>query len=472
MAVALPVYLLMATPRFSTLARVIAWLGLGLALLPLLSVLASRGSQRCTVVAIGLWVTLYHHLAVFHERVLLLRWGEARISDRSVELSALLAALAVPALWAGWWLGTVVRTRRILPRPQLPIESSWLRIVGSGIVLLSLAADILWLRGELPQDRTAVSAIAWLTPGELGFAMVLLASLQRDNARGFARSLFWVLFGLAAMVALMRGVLTPLIKPLLIYLLGWLFVRRKLRLWPVITALLVVIILQPVKAEFRARVWDRSTRLELWQRAELFAELTVQHWLGDGPALQQDRSQSLQVAAARTAGALQLAHAIEMTPAAVPHQWGATYVYLRHAFIPRVFDPEKPIAQHADVWAAVIYGYTTPAGTAHVMVGLGQLPEAYINFGLFGSLLLLAGVGFLCRLVDDLFAHEHAQSGALVLHLYFVQNLTTTLEGSLAQFWGGVPQTVLFYGLLLAVLSSATTRIIPGPLGMAGLRRA
>ena len=252
-------------------------------------------------------------------------------------------------------------------------------------------------------------------------------------------------------------VLTPLIKPLLIYLLGWLFARRQLRLWPVLTALLAVVVLQPVKAEFRARVWDRSTRMELWQRAELFAELTAQHWLGDGPGLQQDKAQSLQVAAARTAGALQLAHAIEMTPAAVPHQWGATYVYLRHAFFPRVFDPDKPIAQYADVWAAVIYGYTTPAGTAHVMVGLGQLPEAYINFGLLGGLLLLAGVGALCRQIDAIFAHPQAKSGALVLHLYFVQNLTTTLEGSLAQFWGGVPQTFLFYGLLLTVLSSATT---------------
>lgn len=457
MAVALPAYLLLATPRFSTLARVIAWLGLGLALLPLLAVLVKRQSQRCTIVAIGLWVTLYHHLAVFHERVLLLRWGEARIGDRSVELAALLAALAVPALWAGWGLGGLLGTQRWLPRPQLPIASDWLRIVGSGIVLLSLMADVLWLRGELPLDRTVVSTIAWLTPGELGFAMVLLASLQRRDERGPARFLFWALFGMAATVALMRGVLTPLIKPLLIYLLGWLFARRQLRLWPVLTALLAVVVLQPVKAEFRARVWDRSTRMELWQRAELFAELTAQHWLGDGPGLQQDKAQSLQVAAARTAGALQLAHAIEMTPAAVPHQWGATYVYLRHAFFPRVFDPDKPIAQYADVWAAVIYGYTTPAGTAHVMVGLGQLPEAYINFGLLGGLLLLAGVGALCRQIDAIFAHPQAKSGALVLHLYFVQNLTTTLEGSLAQFWGGVPQTFLFYGLLLAVLSSATT---------------
>jgi hypothetical protein len=458
LASALPVYLLFATPRFTLLSRAIAWLGLGLALLPLLRLLASPGARRCTVVAIGLWVTLYHHLAVFHERVLLVRWGEARLSERAIEISVLLAALAVPAMWLGWATGAVWSSSRWLPKPRLAVSPTLLRGVGTAIVLLSLLADVLWLRGELSNERTAVSVIAWLTPGELGFAMVLLPTLSSEHRRGLGRYLFWGLFALAATVALMRGVLTPLIKPLLIYLLGWLFVRRQLRLWPVITALLAIVILQPVKAEFRARVWDRSTRMELWQRAQLFLDLTAQHWLGEGPGLSQDKSQSLQVAAARTAGALQLAHAIEMTPAAVPHQWGATYVYLRHAFIPRVFDPEKPIAQWADVWAAVIYGYTTPAGTAHVMVGLGQLPESYINFGFFGALVLWAFVGLLCRFVDDIFAHPQAQLGALVLHLYFVQNLTTTLEGSLAQFWGGVPQTFLFYGTALAVLGSLTAR--------------
>lgn len=458
MAAALPVYLLLATPRFTSLARGIAWLGLGLSLLPLLWLLAKAGSRRCTVVAIGLWVTLYHHLAVFHERTLLLRWGEARLSDRAVELATLLAALAVPAMWAGWSAGAALFTSRWLPQPRLRVAPGVLRMAGTAIVLLWLLADLLWLRGELPNERTAVSLIAWLTPGELGFAMVLIPTLLDEKPRGLGRYLFWGLFGLAAMVALMRGVLTPLIKPLLIYLLGWLFARRQLRLWPVIAALMAIVLLQPVKAEFRARVWDRSTRMELWQRAELFLDLTAQHWLGEGSGQNQDKAQSLQVAAARTAGALQLAHAIEMTPAAVPHQWGATYVYLRHAFIPRVFDPEKPIAQWADVWAAVIYGYTTPAGTAHVMVGLGQLPESYINFGFFGALLLWACVGLLCRFVDDLFAHPQAGLGALVLHLYFVQNLTTTLEGSLAQFWGGVPQTFLFYGAIMLLLGSLTAR--------------
>ena len=81
----------------------------------------------------------------------------------------------------------------------------------------------------------------------------------------------------------------------------------------------------------------------------------------------------VKIAAARTGAALQLANAIELTPQAIPFQGGATYRYLRFALMPRVFYPDKPIAQYADVWAAVLYGYTTQSGTAHVMVGLSQV---------------------------------------------------------------------------------------------------
>jgi hypothetical protein len=155
------------------------------------------------------------------------------------------------------------------------------------------------------------------------------------------------------------------------------------------------------------------------------------------------------VAAARTASALQLSHIIEMTPAAIPYQGGNTYRYFRFALLPRVFFPDKPSAQYADVWAAVMYGYTTPTGTQHVMVGLPQLAEAYINFGLVGGLLVVMLVGLLLRIADEIFAHPEAGTGALALYLFFAQQVMRTFEGSAGQFWGGVLQQFGLYALLL-----------------------
>jgi hypothetical protein len=459
MAAMLPLFLFFATERFSVLARLLAWLGLGGALAPTLWLLTRRGARVSTVVATGMWAAVFYHLAVFHEDRLMLRWGEARLSEAAVDLAMLLAALATPAIYLGWHLAGALNLGRALPHPRLDVPALPLRVVGTGIVALSLLADVLWMRRELTVYQPAVSVIAVLTPSDLGFAMVLLPTLRPRGGGRSGRLLFWGLFGAAALVALMRGVLTPLMKPLLIYLLANLVICRRARLWPVVAALGAVLLLQPVKGEFRARVWDRQSEMTLSARALLFVDLTVQHWLGSELSAPTDKQQSVKVAAARTGAALQLANAIELTPQAIPYQGGATYRYLRYALMPRVFYPDKPIAQYADVWAAVLYGYTTKSGTAHVMVGLSQIAEAYINFGVVGGLVLLMGLGFLLRGMDEVFAHPQAGTGALALHLYFAQSVAVTLEGSLAQYWGGVLQSYLVYGVALALLGSlARTR--------------
>jgi hypothetical protein len=466
----LPLYLFLAADRFSTVARIWAWAGLMLGLYPTLRVLISKqdGHSHATgatsVATLGMWLALFFHLAVFHEERLLLRWGEARISEPSVDLALLLAALATPALLLGYSLGGALNLPRILPHPRLDVPLRPLQVTGTLIVLASLLTDILWLRRELTVYQPAVSVIAVLTPADLGFAMVLLPTLRPQSKSGnnsvgkHSQLWFWLLFAAAAAIALMRGMLTPLMKPLVIYLLGQLFICKRLRLWPVITALGAVVLLQPVKAEFRQRIWDRQVEMSLTERAVLYLDLTAQHWLGSDIGPTVDKEHSVRVAAARTGAALQLAHVIELTPSAVPHQYGATYRYLRFALMPRVFFPDKPIAQHADVWAAVIYGYTTKAGTAHVMVGLSQLAEAYVNFGAAGALLVMLLLGLMLRAMEEIFAHPQAGTGALALHLYFVQGLAVTFEGSLAQYWGGIVQSFLLYGLAMAVLASTANR--------------
>jgi len=458
----LPVYLLFATDRFETAARLLAWLGLGLSLLPLVVMLARPAGRACSVAAMGLTVALFYHLAVFHERGLLLRWGEARLSAESVTLGQLLSALAVPAMWAGWALFGAFNIRRLLPHPRLAVAELPLRVAGTLIVGLALLTDILWLRGELTTYQPAVSVISVLTPSELGFAMVLLPSLtskKEEAARG--KLWFWLLAGTSVVISLMRGMIMPLMKPLVVYLLGHLYVRRRVVLWPLFCGIAAVLLLQPVKGEFRARVWDRQVESGLLDRAALYLDLVARHWFGSDVDRSVDKEQSVRTAAARTGGALALANAIELTPSAVPHQWGGTYRYLRYAPVPRVFDPEKPIAQYADVWAAVVYGYTTERGTEHVMIGLSQIAEAYINFGMPLCLVMLMVIGGLLRAMDEVFAHAAAANGGLAIHLFFLQAVMFTAEGSLANFWGGVLQQFLLYGLAMALLGSLSRRRVP-----------
>ena len=443
----LPVLLLLATERFSILARLAAWVGLLLAGLPTLNLLTNRRARPSSVAGLSLMITLCYFLAVLHEERLLLRWGEARITESAVTLAMVYAALSTPLLSAGWWLGGSIGMPRLLPKLRLPLPDRPLLIAGVLIVGSSLLLDILRMRGLLPRSQQLLSVLSVLAPVDLGYAMVLLPSLRPGRERiGW---LFWALTGASSVVALMSGTLAPMVQPLLVYLLGWLLIRRRLRVWPIVLGMLAVLLFQPVKGEFRAKVWDREVRLSLVERAQLFLDLSARHWLGGETAPTVDRERSFKVAAARTASALQLSHIIEMTPAAIPYQGGNTYRYFRFALLPRVFFPDKPSAQYADVWAAVMYGYTTPTGTQHVMVGLPQLAEAYINFGLVDKLLVVMLVGLLLRIADEIFAHPEAGTGALALYLFFAQQVMRTFEGSAGQFWGGVLQQFGLYALLL-----------------------
>jgi hypothetical protein len=452
MALALPLFLLMATERFSLLARFFAWLGLALALLPGVIMVSLPRSRMSSVVAIGLALATYH-VAVFHEKRLVLRWGEARISDESIEMALLMTALAVPAVWLGWVVTGSLGLARLAPRARLEVRPEVIRTVGALVVLLSLLINSLFLRGDLYlESPRALSVAALLTQTELGFAMILTPHLL---STGRTRSLYGALFALVMLQGLVAGVLLVMLRPLILYLFGSLFVQRRVRLLPLALMCGVVLLLQPVKGAYRQRVWDRRGPLEmgLWERVELFSELFVQHWLPGQYGAQTDTGASVQTAVSRTGSAISLAHVMEMTPGAIPHQYGGTLHYFAWAFIPRVLYPDKPSAQTADVWFAAEYGYLHKAQQSHVIVGLPQVAEAYINFGVAGGLVMLMGLGVLCRVVDDTVGQRTSGHGGLALYLcYLMALMINTQEGSLGQAWGGTLQFFVVYGGLMAVL--------------------
>jgi hypothetical protein len=457
LAALLPCYILFATDRYTLLARILAWLGLGISLLPTLVMLIRPASRMNGIAAAGLLIAVFYHLAVFHERRLVLRWGEARISDTSVELALLLAAVATPAMWLGWFLAGTARIGRLLPKPELCVPPGLLRNAGCVLILLALGADLLWIRGELTTYQPAVSVISALLPLELGVAMLVVHQV-RGHATARDRLLFWLLFTLIGTFSLARGMIMVIIRPFLLYLLGWVYIARRVRVLPVIAVLGAVLIMQPVKGEFRQRVWDRPVEMSLTDRALLYVDLLERHWLGGDFDPIIDRTRSVETAMARTGASLALANVIELTPGAVPHQWGATYKYLQYAFIPRVLYPDKPISQYADVWAAVMFGYTTERGTSHVMVGLSQIAESYINFGLLGGLFMLMVIGVLYRANDEIMGRREAGLGALSVYLYAVSNTMIGFDGSFAQTWGGIVQTLLLYGVAMKVLGSRLLR--------------
>jgi hypothetical protein len=92
------------------------------------------------------------------------------------------------------------------------------------------------------------------------------------------------------------------------------------------------------------------------------------------------------------------------------------------------------------------------------MIGLPQIAEAYLNFGFLGAVLLFVAMGVVLRVMDALLAHLKAGTGALALYLFFVEQVMINFEGSLAQFWGGALQQLVFYGTALFALGLLSRR--------------
>lgn len=447
LAVLLPVLLLLGVERYSPQARVVAWVGFGLSTLPALVMVLRPQSRRNALAATGLVSAVFYELSVLHERRLMLRWGEARITDSSVELAMVLAALALPAMWLGWHVcGRVNPLRRA--RLSLELPPRLLRTVGYVIIASSLTLDVLWLRGSITVLESAVGIMSVVTPFELGFSMLMVHRLG-GHANRFDQIAFWACLILMSALSLARGQIFFLLRPFIIYLLGWLYIGRRVPVLPVVIMFAAILLMQPVKGTYRALLVQRSAELSVLARVELYLDLLNSYWFsGD----QLDTRAAAETAASRTTGALALANVIEMTPASVPHQYGATYRYLLYGPIPRVLYPDKPVAQLADRWAMVVYGYTNLSGTHTVAIGLSQFSEVYINFGFPGCLLMLMVTGAMYRLLDDLLGHPAAGTGAQALYLYMLLATMVSLDGSFAQFWGGVPQVLGTYTLALSLL--------------------
>src|SRR5262249_6872598 len=142
-----------------------------------------------------------------HEERLVLRWGEARLTIASIETALLFAALALPALWAGWALFGALGIGRIMPRPRLAVAPKVLSIAGTLVVLLSTLLMLLFLSGRLvPGSSQVMSVLGLFMQTDLGFAMLYCAMIYGNDPRR-DKLLYFGLALLTAAIGMIAGVL-------------------------------------------------------------------------------------------------------------------------------------------------------------------------------------------------------------------------------------------------------------------------
>jgi hypothetical protein len=139
---------------------------------------------------------------------------------------------------------------------------------------------------------------------------------------------------------------------------------------------------------------------------------------------------------------------IQMTPSTVPRYQGETYRYFFYGWIPRIFWPQKSSAQEANITFARDYGVLYESQTTTTMMGVGHLPEAYINFGALGFATVMSCHGLFYALLASFFN----RSKEIIIVSIYLSVSVTFINGigsdTASMFFTGIQNTFLSVGLL------------------------
>lgn len=166
--------------------------------------------------------------------------------------------------------------------------------------------------------------------------------------------------------------------------IGFTIGRRQLPVVVMALVLVCLVVLHYGKAPMRAKYTaeDGSNQVQPWDYPTWFAEwvgYSIDELTSDKKETEEGNSFLNRVSTIHL-----LLMAQQRTAEGVPLLYGETYVIIPRMLIPRVFDPDKPIAHEGNSLLNIHYGLQTRENTNTTTIGWGLLNEAYANFGLLG----------------------------------------------------------------------------------------
>jgi len=374
-----------------------------------------------------------------------LRW------DTTFEV-LLYVELGVLVMVGGYSLVRRTRASQAMPRLDLPLLPQrrglylWGALVGGG--LLTLLQVLGW--GFL--GSSAFGAIVRLFTSQFNVAIVLLAyAVYEDQERNELAT--FALYGAVAfgfVVGLMTGMLENTLMPLVLVLAVRWHATRRIPWFAILAGFVIYLVLNPAKFEYRQQVWFSgenvgfSERLEVWALAvgdELSATRQQETW-----------EESLRESLARFDLVHRFTYVREMTPVYLPFYAGVSYSYFLYAWIPRLLWPDKPSASESTDLLDIEYGLKYEGQS--VTVAIGQLPEAYANFGIVGIAVVMALQGVAFALLDAMLNGPRSEGGRaiyLVIMAYFLNGIGS----SAAVLFGALVQYILASAVIMRPFSAS-----------------
>jgi hypothetical protein len=418
-------------------------------------------------------------------------------SDRkNIPLFALLAtmfflAYAVPLFWADHVI-TGIFGRRILPESAI---TDALLLAVLGVVCLGLGTRVaqvfhwfpkinkdvstdpsqwtylrvVFVVGTLVKIFVPITALGmggrqFVSSFENTVPVVAFAIFVRHYLRGTLRKADKILIAGYAIVALITGISSGWLGSALslgmVFIVIYVYERRRFPLAAVLMVLPVILFFQPAKNLFRERYWARESTDTSTERVTYWVENSWRLWTEAITSRDNDKLRDLSNSTLSRFDLLrQTAHVIQFTPSRVPFQYGSLYSYMGVTFIPRYFWPNKPSVNDANRWYQVQYGLTNPQNLSTVSIAVGTVAESYINFGWLGLAIVIFPLGILLGTFERIFLHAEAGVVLSCLGAVLIPQLLA-IESQMAQYVAGLAQQIAL--ILLVLIPTLETRAQDG----------
>lgn len=369
------------------------------------------------------------------------------VPDAAMERALMLSLIGISMLYLGYLLGTTLfkglRGRRTAwTDASAPVIGGAVAALGLLIYLFDFSQDVsvgfgqaLTLGSSLAVLGALILFAAWKQgrlsfPGRVylfGFLVpirVLSGFGTGANYQGFE---IFVAFGLAAAA-----------------------LARKIPWKGTLVLLAVLILMEPVKAEFRDRVIDRSTGeyKNPLANTQVFVD-TAQRVVAETTF-----SEALQKFTSRFGFIYNFAQVVDATPSRIPYWDGFTYRTFPSKLLPRILFPNKSTEDVGQTFGHR-YEFIQREDTV-TSINLAQLPEFYVNYGPWGVAIGMLLLGLLYRFIQQLVGADAGDVGAAVIGAYVLGSLLlieTNLSGVLAG---------TFYRLVFGLLIGRIMRLMGG----------
>jgi O-antigen polysaccharide polymerase Wzy len=367
----------------------------------------------------------------------------------------LLVALGISSMIVAYYASQRSRFRHRLPQVDLPLTLAGRQRYIVAAIVFGLTTSILQTLTVTLSNSGQLDALVRLLSSQFTVAIVLLAY---PYYRKEVKSVGWVylLYGsviISVALGLAGGSLEPALSPLVILLLiRWQVTRRFPLRW-LVFAFVGFILLQSVKVEYRQQTASGgvsgTARVTLWFQD---AQQTLQ------PLLTGDVLTNIQTLTRQSMSRFDTFHVFEhvhqWTPTVVPYYGGSSYSYFLVTWVPRAVWPDKPNAGDVNVRFELDYGLLTPSQAGGASIGLGQITEAYANFGVLGVAIIMAMQGVIFALLDGVFNGPESEGGRAI-YLAIMVSLLNGIGASTPIIFGALIQNSLGSAFIVRLFSTS-----------------